>query len=361
LAGPDLENMAVTRLVTEKTSGSCGQPSKQALVHARADANGKLILLGEHSVVYGMTALAVGLPDALRVKAVPSDSIRLELSVPGWDLYSSDEDNDIVGELLRFVRDKFPVQCGYRLLVETWLPCRAGLGSSAALCVGLLKALSSVLGKELPKVELNDLAKEAERIFHGIPSGIDNTTSVFGGACLFLGKGHVSPPAGFDSLGAGLSGAYTAPVDLRLVIGNTGIPRNTKKVVEDVRRMQSMKPAWFKSILEEMDHIALEGARASVAADPAGLGKAMKKNHGLLREIGVSHPMMDLMVDRAMRAGALGAKLTGAGRGGCVVALVPGGDTVVQARVLKYWNDLGAGCRTIDTGPVNMGMERGRS
>ena len=295
------------------------------------EACGKVILLGEHAVVYGRAALAAGLSGGLRVETRDAANGCLALSVEAWELELDETDATAPGELLRLLRDALGLSGGARLAVDTWLPPGAGLGSSAALSVGLVRALSRLAGLDLSLVETNRLALRAERIFHGQPSGLDNTMATYGGLCLFNADGEAEIPA-FEPLAGERLGVQRCARALRLAIGSSGVRRSTREAVEGVRELGRRDPLTFERILDRIHALSLEGAGAAVKGDHRALGSAMNCNQESLRRLDVSHPALEELIEEALSGGALGAKLTGAGLGGCAVALLPAAGDEVLAR-----------------------------
>jgi len=184
----------------------------------------------------------------------------------------------------------------------------SGLGSSAAVCVALLRALSAHLDIPLSVERLAELSLELEKFFHGTPSGIDTSVIAFGKPVYFV-RGR--PPELLHPAGR-----------LQLVIGDSGEPSNTAEVVGAVRKVRGQEPNRYERLFDAIGEIAERARRQIETGQGAALGKLMDDNHALLAEIGVSSPRLDQLVSAARRAGAQGAKLSGAGRGGNVIALV---------------------------------------
>ncbi|MCD6262871.1 mevalonate kinase, partial [Candidatus Bathyarchaeota archaeon] len=181
------------------------------------------------------------------------------------------------------------------------------LGSSAAASVATVAAVGELLGGGLTPDEISLLAYEAERVVHGTPSGIDNTIATYGGGLIYeRGKSMER----LESLR-----------EIPLVIGNTGRSRSTGELVERVRRLREKYRTLVDPIIDAIAHIARLGREALLEGDLQRMGELMRMNHGLLWALGVSSPELDRLVNAALEAGALGAKLTGAGGGGCMIAL----------------------------------------
>ena len=258
-------------------------------------AAGKIILLGEHGVVYGRHALALPVPDAVHITLERADDLEHELP------------DEYVTRLL----DELGVeQRAWRIHVESRLPLGKGLGSSAAIAVATARAFDRKLGLGLDDTHINDVAFEVEKLAHGTPSGIDNTLATYAAPMLFSNKDGLR----FDVIEP--SGA--APV-LVAWGDETG---KTSELVAGVRERHEQ--AGFDAIFDEMDRLSRDGARLLAAGDWEKLGALMNICHGLLNAIGVSTPGLERMVTLARQSGAVGAKLTGAGGGGSIVALCPG-------------------------------------
>lgn len=262
-------------------------------------ACGKLILTGEHSVVYGFPAIAVGLSLGTRVtlKAVEGPTL----------LDGAEPDARLAEALARAL----PAE-GLRVTIDSDLPVGCGMGSSAALSVALVRA-RAVLAREVlsPAVEFSR-SLELEAVFHGTPSGLDNTVAAYGGAIRF----ERGAPPRFEQI--------PSP-RCTLVVLESGEAGDTATLVAGVRQRHPAN----RPILEAMG--ALTTAIEASLDDLANLGPLLTENHQRLRELGVSTPTLDALVDLALQHGALGAKLSGAGGGGVVLALVQSPDQLTSA------------------------------
>jgi mevalonate kinase len=204
------------------------------------------------------------------------------------------------------------------------LPGFSGLGASAASSVAIARAIAEEYGKKFSDEKINDIAYEAEKAYAGTPSGIDNTAATFGGLLWFKKN---------------MSGGSNAITKLRIrepveiVIGSTGVVANTKAMVEGVAERKRKHPEKYDLLFEQAEALALIARKALHEFDLKKVGKLMDQNHILLQEIEVSHEKLDYLVDVARKQGAYGAKLTGGGGGGCMVALTPGKE--LQERVAK--------------------------
>jgi mevalonate kinase len=183
----------------------------------------------------------------------------------------------------------------------------AGLGSSAAVVAAVTTAVSALLNVNISKEEVFRITYEAEKIVHGTPSGIDPAIATFGGALLF------QMDTGFKPL--------EVKMDIPLVIGDTGIERSTRVQVDKVRELRERYPQIMESFTWAARQIVMRALEALKERDLETLGELMNINHALLYGIGVSDESLEWLINAARKAGALGAKLTGAGGGGCMIAL----------------------------------------
>jgi mevalonate kinase len=305
-----------------------------------ATAPGKIILFGEHAVVYGRPAIAAPVTQVKARAAVTADprgrpgTVRLQ--APGIGLEAALDElpaNQPLAAAVRSVLAELEIErapaCTLR--VTSTIPVASGLGSGTAVTVAVLRAFSAFLGRPLPEDRVSALAFEVEKLHHGTPSGIDNTVIAWALPVFFV-KGEP-----IETL--------HVPQPFTLVIGDTGISSPTSAAVGDVRRAWKAQKAHYEAMFDSAGAIA-EAARQMIEAGQVEtLGPLMDANHGLLGKIGVSSPELDRLVIAARKAGALGAKLSGAGRGGNMIALVPEKKAEAVARVLE-----GAGAvRTIVT------------
>nr|WP_274622394.1 mevalonate kinase [Myxococcus fulvus] len=269
---------------------------------------GKVILLGEHSVVYGHPALAGPLSQGVRARGVPARKCQLTLPAT----MSRAQRAQLTGAFLRAARlvGEPPV----KVSLDPELPLSAGLGSSAAVSVACARMLLCAAGREPTPEEAGRLAWEMEQEFHGTPSGVDHTTSAQEQLLLYR-----RAPGSSD---VGRGKVVDSPRPLRVVVALAGERSPTKKTVGALRERQARWPERYQRLFAQMGKLASEGARAVEAGDLEGLGDAMNVNQGLLAALGLSSPALEEMVYRLRGLGALGAKLTGAGGdGGAVVGL----------------------------------------
>jgi len=287
-------------------------------------AAGKAILLGEHAVVYGRPAVAVPLSDLRATAEVqPAGDGR---GGSGRDVVIRAEDlgrvyrlaeryDDAAAEALqatvRNVLAHLGVDAageGLEIVVRSRIPVARGLGSGTAVATAMVRALARHYGRDLPAAVVSDLVFRTEVILHGTPSGVDNTVVA-----------HERPVWFRRGLEPELLDLH-AP--LVLVIGDTGVPANTREAVAAVRALREANPDTIDARFDAIGALAEAGRAALCEGDMGRLGALMTRNQEHLCALGVSTPGLDRIVAAALGAGALGAKLSGGGRGGCAIALV---------------------------------------
>lgn len=278
---------------------------------ARGRAGGKIILLGEHVVVYGRPAIAAGLPIGLDavVEAGAGPALHSDQPLPA--------DDDRPARLVAAAAEHVGLDPARVIVrVRSELPAGRGLGSSAALSVATLRALAAAAGSTLAREEELAVGRRLEAIFHGTPSGIDPAAAALGTCFRFVrGDPPVVTPL-----------AVARP--LPLVVAFPGEARSTGAAVGGVRARWEAERARYEALFDDVAAVVERGAAAAAAGDLAALGRAFDDNQTLLATLGVSSPSTDALVAAARRAGALGAKLTGGGAGGAVIALADDPDRV---------------------------------
>jgi hydroxymethylglutaryl-CoA reductase len=289
-------------------------PSQAATNAVHGEAAGKVILLGEHAAVYGKRVLALPLASGV-VATVSAGSTETRLAIPDWNFHyrSGDEDTRGVVQILALILAHFGLETQhFNILVRARIPVAMGLGSSAALAVALIRAFDQLSRSGMRDTEVEQLAFECEKISHGTPSGIDNHIATFGRPVLFARNGRCETVA--------LPAGEVPP----LVIAASGSRGVTLEQVAGVRARRERNPALFDALFDEIDRASVAGAEALGAGDYEQLGALMNVCHGLLNALGVSTAELENMIGIARDNGAVGAKLTGAGGGGSIVALCPG-------------------------------------
>ena len=309
-------------------------------VLARGFGHGKVILLGEHAVVYDQPALAAGL--SMGVWADVTDGTG-HLTAPDWRLHGRAGDATPLGQALSAILRRLDVD-DVDVRIGGELPARSGLGSSAAIAMAVARAVAQARGRD-PEAALA-AATDAEVIFHGTPSGIDLAAAASGQIGLFQRGAGWRPVA--------------VPQSMTLCVGLSGLQRDTHAQVGAVARLRQRTPQ-VESILVALGEVALGGKRAVEQGDVDELGRLFDVAHGLLAALRVSSLELDTLVHHARAAGAVGAKLTGAGGGGAVIALAPGH----ERDVLSRWAAAGftgfiarIGSTRQDAGPLEQGASK---
>jgi mevalonate kinase len=316
---------------------------------ATGSGYGKVILFGEHFVVYGLPAIASAISDSTLAEATaarPGETVpggvgpgTFVLEGNGWTLYDSRPETpgyktekaieekksiDLMLSFLKIDATKTP----FKIMLAGGLKAASGVGASAASCAAIARALSGLFNLGLSDAQVNEVAHEGEKGYHGTPSGIDDTAATYGGLFLFK-KGQPKNIVELIKTGK--------PVEI--VMGNTGLTASTTKIVDCVRQRRAADPAKFERIFSDAESIVHESRKALEGGDLKKVGGLMDQNHRLLVEIGVSGEKLDQLVGIAKREGAFGAKITGTGVGGYMVALTPGKE--LQNRVAKAMEKAG--------------------
>jgi len=283
---------------------------------------GKIILLGEHAVVYGYPALAAALDRGVSIAPVPTTKGALRLDIPAWNLAVKADDDHPVARSLAAIVDALDLgRPGVSLVGDAQIPPGAGLGSSAALAVAVARALLSHAKRAAEPAAISAAASASEVLLHGRPSGVDVALAIAGGIGVFRRS------AGLRSI--------TCP-QLRVLVGPSGEPRSTAAMVERVAEVTNATADDPR--LAELGGLTDLGTSALLARDLAALGTAMNRAHIVLADLGVSTPQLDSLCEAARVSGAHGAKLTGAGGGGAVIAIAP---RHKETAILAEWRNAG--------------------
>ncbi len=288
-----------------------------------ASAPAKIILLGEHFVVYGEPAIVLAIDKRAYARVERRNDNRLyirstDLNLVG--LFENDsfrvEQGDLKEAKMKFepvkhavekVMEKYGKHVGLDIEINSTVPVGAGLGSSAAVIAATTAATGAILDVKLSKEDILRITFAAEKIVHGTPSGVDPAISTMGGTMLF------QMDTGFKPL--------EVKTDIPLIIGDTGVGRSTRVQVEKVRDLVDKYPRVTEPFMKAACEIVSRAIDALKENDLETLGVMMNMNHALLYGVGVSDESLEWLTNAARKAGALGAKLTGAGGGGCMIAL----------------------------------------
>jgi mevalonate kinase len=309
---------------------------------ARARAGGKVILLGEHAVVYGSPAIALGLELGAAARVHYSPELSLTLGGERHVLAAATAD-----------QTEAPVKRAFRALLGSMgasqiaayasleIPAGAGLGASAALGVALARAVEAFASTHAAQLAAppGSLARAAlawENVFHGDASGIDTAAAEHGG-CLWFTRGAGPRPLGVGG-------------ELRVLVALVEPGASTRDMVSAVAERRRADRQRVDHLIDSIADLVTRARDSILAGEREQLGQLMQQNHQLLVELGVSTAGLDAACQVAMQAGALGAKLTGAGGGGCVIALVGSDDT--RELVLRAWQARGFACLAAQASPL---------
>lgn len=290
-----------------------------------AHAHGKVIILGEHAVVYGYPAIAAGISKGAEAWAERSE--KTSLQVDGQSLVPG---RSPVARALDALLDVFGSP-KLAIRVSLSVPAGCGLGASAAMGVAIARAAAELLqttsGKVLPDRKRIQTATIAwEKVFHGNPSGVDAAAAELGGCIEYTRQNGATPLRTTQSLA--------------LAIAVAGPPASTKRMVEGLAAKRRAEPLFVNARLAQIGDLVLRGRSAICSGDVRHLGQLLNDNHTLLAQLGLSTDSVDRTCELAIRTNALGAKLTGAGGGGCVIALAQSD----PEPILRAWKAAGIEC-----------------
>jgi mevalonate kinase len=290
---------------------------------AESSAPAKVILFGEHFVVYKNPAIVAAINKRIQVHAQANDTSRINIksgdnsvSVPATNnnvlVKVRDNSLSFLYPILTCVKhvlsEKDNPKLGINLDIDSQVPYGEGLGSSAASCVATVAALYSLFS-DRDRKQIYETAKIIERNIHMNSSGVDCYVSTYGGIV------NYEPDKGFRNI--------RSKKNFTLLIGTSGIKHSTGEVVSQVKRFKEKNSTLFKDLSSKAHLICKRAMNSMLEGNEVELGNLLTENHKLLYALGVSHPMIEKLIERCLNNGAIGAKLTGAGRGGAVIALMP--------------------------------------
>jgi mevalonate kinase len=281
----------------------------------QVSAPAKIILFGEHAVVYGQPSLAVPVSQ-LRVTATLEPTVQGGLQIVAADINQVlpiTLDGDIVqnalAQMARLTLEHLKISPpNVTIKIESQIPLASGLGSGAAVSAALGRAIAKAVQRELSDHDLNTLVYEIERIHHGTPSGVDNTVIVYERPVYFIRDVSME--------------TLNIRYPVHLLIADTGKAALTRDSVGDVRKLYEQQSQTTLPLIQAIGKIAQQARAAVEVGDAVALGQLANQNHTLLQQLTVSSVELDRLVGAARNAGALGAKLSGSGRGGNMIAFV---------------------------------------
>jgi len=280
-------------------------------------APGKIYLFGEHAVVYGEPAIACAINLRASVSVEMASSGKITIDAMDKRANCSSEEFKYVCCAAQMIKQLFETDFGAEITIRSELPPRQGLGSSAAVTVSTIKALTESLGIELDNETVAKIGHKVEKEVQGTASPADTFVSSTGGMVL-VEEAKTS---------------HLAQLDTPIIIGATGVERATRDVIAFVSDLKKKYPSVVSDVMSSIGGITRLGEQKLADGDLVSVGELMNINQGLLESLGVSDVTLSRLIYAARTAGALGAKITGAGRGGCILAIATDGkvDHVTQA------------------------------
>lgn len=280
---------------------------------------GKVILFNEHFVVYEIPAIVSAIGDSTTAEVVPQSRINdndfqiidERPSIPGYKEKKFEQQKKSIENILALANINFGDQI-LQIKFSGSLLAASGVGASAASCAAFARALNDEYSLGMDDEAINKLTYEGEKAYHGTPSGVDNTAATYGGLIQFT-KGEIPK---FQRI--------NTPKPVEIVMGNTGLTTNTVKAVSGVKERRERFPKKYEKIFAQAQGLIGKAKAALEAGGFQTVGELMVENHKLLQAIEVSCDELDHLVELAMKNGALGAKMTGSGLGGYMIALTPG-------------------------------------
>ena len=296
--------------------------------HGKASAPAKVILFGEHFVVYGSPAILAAINKRISVDAriiIPNENkiiVRSNIGVAGE--YNNNNNgkfnaleggskakallDPLYGAIRQVLLLRNKKNIGIEIGISSSVPAGIGLGSSAASCVATVAAVDSLFEKNPSRQTVCKLAIKSERLIHKRSSGADCYVSTFGGLMQYYGKSK-----SFKKI--------ETKESLSLVVASTGIKHSTSELVAGVKRFKDTNRTLFESLSKQASDICLQACTAIESGKYDKIGELMNQNQIILQQIGISHHKVHDIIDICRKAGAIGAKMTGAGGGGAVIAL----------------------------------------
>ncbi len=303
-----------------------------------ASACGKIILFGEHAVVYGRPALAVPLAHLrahARVESRAAPGSIIHARDVGREIWVDTRDtDDPLAVITRLTLKKLGVRANLELTVASEIPIASGLGSGAAISTALVRALAAHFQTALAPAEISALVYETEKLYHGTPSGIDNTVIAYEQAIRFQRVAAEPGSVAIRSATPTIS-AFQIERPFTLAIANTGIASPTKITVGDVRRGWEHDAARYESIFDAIALIVQQAQTALARGENETLAALMTRNQRALETLGVSSREIEILLEAGLRAGARGGKLSGGGRGGNVIFYIEPEDAPQVQRALS--------------------------
>jgi len=281
----------------------------------RGSGFGKVILFGEHFVVHGVPGIVSATDSTVdaEVKRI-REGITIKDERKGAKGYTEKKRTQQRESIERMLKTMGIDLAFLEIRLRGDLPSFSGIGASAASSVAIARAIAEELEINLSDERINEVAYEAEKAYAGTPSGIDNTAATYGGLIWFR-RNLSGGPNTIERL------SIRKPVEI--VIGNTGVVADTKEMVAGVAERKKENPEKYDPLFNQAESLAFQARKALEDFDLRKVGRLMNENHDLLQEIEVSCEELDYLINLAREQGAFGAKLTGGGGGGCMIALTP--------------------------------------